>query len=249
MQDIMKWIFFVFISILLIQCKPSSKLIEPKQEQEAEFKILSLNKTPCFGRCATFAIDIYNSGLAILDVKDNLSVKRGIYYTTIDAVTLSRLKSLHSNTDWTKVNKSYMMNIPDLPVAHLNLFFKDSLKNKFVRSNTEASPEVESLIQELSQLAKSEQWTMVLKKDDIIDPNMMYELLQVNIDTSKTIESLEKAFEPYGLKHTRRISQFMNFWEMTYDSSKVDKYEILVFLSRYPGVYSVKFNRKLELRE
>ena len=90
---------------------------------------------------------------------------------------------------------------------------------------------------------------MVLKKDDIIDPNMMYELLQVNIDTSKTIESLEKAFEPYGLKHTRRISQFMNFWEMTYDSSKVDKYEILVFLSRYPGVYSVKFNRKLELRE
>lgn len=86
---------------------------------------------------------------------------------------------------------------------------------------------------------------MVLK-DDIIDPNMMYELLQVNIDTSKTIESLEKRhLNLYGLKHTRRISQIQNFWEMTYDSSKVDKYEILVFLSRYPGD-SVKFNRKLE---
>ena len=245
----MKWKFLVLIAIIMVHCKPATKLVEQKQEQVSEFKIISLNKTPCFGRCATYKIDIYSSGLAILDAKDFLSVKRGIYYSTVDHAILTRLKALHINTDWSKVNKSYIMNIPDLPVAELSLFFKDSLKNKSIRSNTEATPEVESLIQELNELAKSEKWTMVLKKDDIIDPNIIQESLQVNIDTSKSIESLEMAFETYGLKHIKRISQFMNFWEMTYDNNKVDKYEILVFLSRYPGVYSVKFNRRLELRE
>ena len=243
----MKWIFIFLTISFFTQCKSTKPMIVEKEEVIK--KTISFSKSSCFGNCATYKMEIYNKGFVILDALAHNPMQRGIYYKELAPSDFEKISQLQNTIDWTKIDRKYMMNIPDLPTTELKLYFKDSTKNKIVSSNLNPPNEVESMYTLLHNLTKQDKWIEVQKKDDIINPNIMYDRLQVNIDTGMSIQTIDTAFKEYGLIQEKKISQYMNFWEMSYDTSKINKYEMVVFLQRFPGVHSARFNRKLEVRE
>ena len=92
-------------------------------------------------------------------------------------------------------------------------------------------------------------WTQILKKDELNNPNIILKELQIDMDSVLTPEKLQIQFDSLHLKKVSRISPYMNFWLFTYDEKKIEPYEILILLRKVPGIRLVIFNRKLEIRE
>lgn len=212
-------------------------------------KLMTLGKTACFGKCATYDMTIYNQGIAIINAKDNIPLSRGIYYMNLPNDFMTSLKQKINAPGWETIKNKYEINIPDLPYINLHLYYKDTLKNKLVSSNTNAPKQVQEVIELANDLVKSKQWIQIQKKDDLINPDIVYTELMINIDTAMSIQKLETEFADYKLIHSRKLSPYMNFWLMTYDINKISPYEIMTLLTKYPGVHSVRFNRKLQSRE
>jgi hypothetical protein len=81
------------------------------------------------------------------------------------------------------------------------------------------------------------------------NPEIIYNELIVDLDSSLTVKQLETEFVKYELKAMRQVSAYMNLWSFQYNESLIGKYEMLILLRKKNGIRSVNFNRKLLPRE
>ena len=239
-------LLLISCGLILHACK-TTKRIEIHRTESMK-KNLVLQKFPCFGQCQEYKISSYDDGILILEGKNNVE-KKGVYFTQINAVQLSSLKNKAASIKWTDYKNSYFKNIPDLPFTELSYYDAEGHLVKSIKSNATLPSELENVQKELSQFIRLPNWTQILRKDEMNNPDILLSELQVDMDSLLTPEKLEMQFDSLHLKRISRISPYMNFWLFTYDQAKIEPYEILILLRRVPGIRLVLFNKKLNPRE
>lgn len=109
--------------------------------------ILSLERTPCFGRCPVYVIKIYEDGLLLYQGKRNVA-DTGCHYRKISKQELASLKQAFSNVGFFEMADSY----PESERAPVDLpsciiFFKSGNQEKTITDHHWKTPEKLALLE------------------------------------------------------------------------------------------------------
>lgn len=232
--------------VLLASCRSS------RAPEGAEANVLkrwvSIEKFPCFGHCQTYRMSVYRNGLILLEAKEHLD-KAGVYFTEIRGDQLDKLRKMDKSITWQQLQAEYVVNIADLPVTEIHYYDLNGARIKSVRANANLPGELGDFAKELHQLIRSEKWTQLQRKSETTNPEVIYDEIIVEMDSTLTPEDMELAFSAYGLQREKRISPLMNLWNFRYDGAATGPYEMLVLIRKKAGVRHANFNRKILPRE
>lgn len=209
---------------------------------------MSMEKFPCFGHCQTYRMSVYRNGLILLEAKEHLD-KAGVYFTEIRGDRLDKLRKLDKSIPWQQLQTEYFVNIADLPVTEIHYYDLNGARIKSVRANANLPADLGDFAKELHQLIRSEKWTQLQRKSETTNPEVIYDEIIVEMDSTLTPEDMEVAFLAYGLQREKRISPLMNLWNFRYDRAAIGPYEMLVVIRKKSGVRHANFNRKILPRE
>lgn len=242
-----KSIGIAVVSLLFFVSCSTTKEMNEKSNQVL-VRWMDLSKFPCFGHCAVYDLRVFHDGLVLLKGKEHLD-KTGVYFAELSKEKTDKLRKLQKSVNWPEVKEEYWVNLQDLPVTHLTIYNEHGAIIKKINSNSNLPDKVNDLAQELIELLKKEKWTQIQKKHEMVNPEVMYEELIVDLDSSLTTMVLEEEYSHLGLKTNRRVSPHMNMWVFNYNTDLVGSYELLVVLRKRQGVKYVNFNRRILPRE
>ncbi|NOT38430.1 MAG: hypothetical protein HOP11_13745 [Saprospiraceae bacterium] len=235
----------IFFFIFFMNC---NKHIKPELDKPVVArKLLSLNKSSCFGKCPVYKITIYSDGLSILESKLNMN-KIGLFHSKLSEEQLESITRKINKVQWPESRTRFMKNIPDLPVSTISFYKQDSLFQR-IESNSTLPQDLESIHTDLSDLANQSKWILAMKEKEFNSKDIIKDELQIDMDSTIQAATLEKIFQPYNFTMKSRISEYMNFYLFTYDTQKISPLEMVVFARQIKGVRFVSFNKKLQLRD
>lgn len=140
-------LFHAFIIFSLIFGMYSCKATKVNAQIAKEDVILSLERTPCFGRCPVYEIKIYANGLLLYQGKRNVA-DTGCHYRKISKQELASLKEAFCNAGFFEMADSYPENerAPvDLPSCII--FFKSGNQEKTLTDHHWNTPEKLTLLE------------------------------------------------------------------------------------------------------
>ncbi len=103
-------ILTLLMAALFFSCSSKNKL--SKKEQKSWF--LSVEKTPCFGKCPIYKIEINGMAQANKDARRFLD-EIGFFKGPVDEVTFAELVSLTKTAEWQNYKGEYLTGYSDLP--------------------------------------------------------------------------------------------------------------------------------------
>ncbi|HRI00972.1 MAG TPA: DUF6438 domain-containing protein [Saprospiraceae bacterium] len=238
------WTFCIVVAFIACQ---STKPLSQKQNEKLDFyKVLSLQKSPCFGNCAVYKITVFSNGLAVYEGKENVEMK-GVYFTEIKN-SQSLIQQIRS-VQWDQFNSNYFLNIPDLPELDMKYYDTEGVLRKTIHSNTNLPSELSKINDAVIKLEQSEHWTQLLKKEQANTPEIIKDEIIVDIDSSITSQQLLQDFQFCGLKIESQLSQYMSLYLMSFNKALIGPYELLIVLRKQKGIRSANYNKKLSSRE
>lgn len=104
----------------------------------ADSLVITLQRTPCFGTCPTFVINVYRSGYATYEGRAHVE-REGMFYTHIGADTLSRILADAERSGFYQLNDVYDRDVSDLPSSILRLVGNGKDKRVLARMGTPES--------------------------------------------------------------------------------------------------------------
>ncbi|MBK9109045.1 MAG: hypothetical protein IPM92_11945 [Saprospiraceae bacterium] len=236
----------LFSMLFYFSCKSSQRIEVAEPESIKHW--LTIEKLPCFGHCQIYQLSIYRNGLAILEGKDHMD-KKGVYFTEINNSRMEKLMRLEKYIKWQSIKSEYIVNIADLPMTKLKYYDKFGALVKSIEANANLPEELNSFVKEASGIIEKEKWTQIQKKNEMNNPEIIFDELIVDMDSTININDLEVSFQNYDLKTINRISPLMNLWLVKFNPDKIGKYEILTTLRKKQGIRHVSFNRRVLPRE
>lgn len=242
-----KLIMVAVLSLVLWASCSSSKEMSGKSDKEL-VRWMELSKFPCFGHCSVYDLRLFQDGLVLLKGKEHLD-KTGVHFAELSKEKTDKLRKLQNSVSWPEIKDEYWVNLQDLPVTHFTVYNEHGAIVKKINANSNLPDKLNDLAQELIELLKKEKWTQIQKKHEMVNPEIMYDELIVDLDSSLTTMVLEDELSHLGLKTIRRVSPHMNMWVFNYNTELVGSYELLVVLRKRQGVKYVNFNRRILPRE
>lgn len=120
-----------------------SPVVDPPVQQETvlggpgpgDSLVISLQRTPCFGRCKAYMINVYRSGYATFDGRSNVELE-GLHQGRIGLDTLRLLLAEAERNGFYQLNDVYDRNVTDLPSAVLRLVGNGKDKRVVGRAGT-----------------------------------------------------------------------------------------------------------------
>ena len=146
----MRLLSIALIFTYSISCKP--------QKLPVEELIISLEKTPCFGPCEVFKIEIFSSGLVKFNGSSNHRMI-GIFTAHIDQEKLSEIVKQFRDSNFFAFKDQYTGTMKDLPTTYL--YFKDQSREKTVQDYFDAPTQLKELEREIENLIPILQWKKV----------------------------------------------------------------------------------------
>ena len=87
----------------------------------APYRLLRLERTPCYGKCPHYAVDFYSNGLVLYDGKKYAPLD-GLHESRIDSVALENLQSAIAEADFFKLQERYpAQGLKDLPGTRITV--------------------------------------------------------------------------------------------------------------------------------
>jgi hypothetical protein len=138
----MKWFILIAVLTVSLSCKQSETTTntenvglpvsstETKPIKESLF--LTMERTPCFGRCPNYKITIMNSG-KVLYHGIKFTRKEGPYTKMLTAKQLSQIQTRIDEINLFELNDKYDSNITDIPAVALFVVYKGNKKKIFDR--------------------------------------------------------------------------------------------------------------------
>lgn len=123
------------ISLLIFGTITVGTAIESEQQQQTpkettivkESLFLSMERTPCFGKCPNYKITIFNTGRVIYE-GFNFVEKKGKFETQLTSVQLKEIKSQMKIINIYSMKDKYDSNITDIPSCLI--YINDNGKKK-----------------------------------------------------------------------------------------------------------------------
>lgn len=133
--------YLFFLIFILSSCHNSAKI----NSTNSKVKIISLEKTACFGTCPVFHIEIYNNGFATYNGKKFVTLK-GLHNLEISKNDISKILKKAKEIDFQNLKNEYTENITDLPTTYI------MVKNKKIKDYfgaPEKLKELEKMIEDI----------------------------------------------------------------------------------------------------
>jgi hypothetical protein len=140
-----KVIFFLFFA--WSSCK--------NQNLPADNLLISLEKTPCFGTCPAYKLEIFSSGLVLFNGTGHHEMI-GKYKSQLDPQALQRIVEKFKNSDFFSFKNVYTADVHDLPTTYL--FFKDNGKEKMIQDYYNAPQKLKELEKFVEDIIPSLRW-------------------------------------------------------------------------------------------
>lgn len=164
------FLFAIGLTLLVsfIGCKNREKVQQPVAQATAEKQadndslVISYQRTPCFGQCATFEVKVYKSGYATFNGQHFIKPE-GMNYQYVDMEYLMALAKDAKDAGFFTFQEKYAADIPDLPstITYLHLG-KEKLK---VTNHHGQVPEALSTLEKkLDRYFKEVQWIALPNK-------------------------------------------------------------------------------------
>lgn len=107
-----KIILTLLYAAFFIGCR-SSKNVKLSKDDTIHW-FLSIEQTPCFGKCPIYLLSVNSLGISHFDGK-RFVTPIGKYTSTISDTKYNDLKKLTSNVDWKEYDTEYISGYTDLP--------------------------------------------------------------------------------------------------------------------------------------
>lgn len=244
----MRSTIFWMLSIALMSASCSSSKRAETPESAKLLHWATIEKFPCFGNCQVYKVKLYRDGLLILEGKEHME-KKGVYFAELSKEKLQSFTRKERNVKWPEIQNEYMVNIADLPVVKIAYHDEHGALIKSVEANSNLPNALHDFVSAITETIDKEKWTLVQRKSEMYNPELMYDELIVDMDSTITVNQLEALYADFDLKTVSRVSPLMNLWHLRYDESKIGRYEILISLRKLKGIRHVSFNRKILPRE
>ena len=87
----------------------------------APYRLLRLERTPCYGKCPHYTVDFYSNGLVLYDGKKYAPLD-GLYESRIDSTALQDLQNAVAEADFFRLKERYpAQGLKDLPGTRLTV--------------------------------------------------------------------------------------------------------------------------------
>jgi len=143
-------IFFLFIAGASFSCK--------SQKATVDTLLISIEKTPCFGTCEAYKMEIFSSGLVALNGISNIKMI-GNYQAIIEKQSLTKIQEQFRSADFFSFKSQYTGKVSDLPTTYL--FFKDGEKEKMIQDYYQAPAKLKELEKLVENLVETLHWKKV----------------------------------------------------------------------------------------
>lgn len=117
----MKPTLLLLLIFTLIACKQTNKATEnlpevtsTNNEAAKETIFISMERTPCLGRCPGYTITIYETGMVIYEGRDFVE-KEGKYTAMLSNDAMKELKNFIISIDFFNLKDKYDKEITDIP--------------------------------------------------------------------------------------------------------------------------------------
>jgi hypothetical protein len=139
----MKWFILIASLTVLLSCKQSettseapTTTISEKINNEVipvkEALFLSMERTPCFGKCPNYKITIMNTGKVTYE-GIQFTDKIGLYSKQLSSKQLSQIQKRMEDINLFEMNSKYDSNITDIPAVALFIIYKANKKKIYDR--------------------------------------------------------------------------------------------------------------------
>lgn len=134
----MKILHALLFPVIWLSCTPQKEVAEgttdalpvtdlPAQQEPvlggaspADSLVISLQRTPCFGQCKAYTINVYRSGYATFNGRSNVELE-GLHHARVGLDTLRTLLAEAERIGFYQLDDVYDRNVTDLPSSILRL--------------------------------------------------------------------------------------------------------------------------------
>ena len=140
MKNYLFLFFLIVSSCKLTSTTYYSKSLNSNSEELStdKTKIISLEKTACFGTCPIFTINIFNNGKVIYYGKKFVK-KLGNLYLELNQKEINKILNKAKEINFNNLKSEYTENISDLPTTYV------SINNKTIKNYYGAPKELKDL--------------------------------------------------------------------------------------------------------
>lgn len=128
----------------------------------ADSLVISLQRTPCYGTCKAYVINVYRSGYATFEGRSNVE-REGMHYTRIGQDTIARILEDAEGSGFYQLNDKYDRDVTDLPSAIMQLVANG--RNKRVVSRVGAPESFKQLFGRAEELLFPVAWKPMPKAE------------------------------------------------------------------------------------
>ncbi len=221
---------------LFYSCSPCAIQKGPK----GNWLKYEIKKGPCFGSCPVYNLYVFADGEALLYAQ-NFVDDPGIFTRELSKEEYTLLCGAYKNAHWSKLKERYESNIVDLPSSQLTLYDKKGDK-KTVHAQDNIPEPVIAVTNAFEKIRKDGgKWKKIF-----INPTTEHfdtRWLVLNLNGEDDLNTLEAKYKKYGLKRGERITPKLNYWEVTYDYTKVPGELMFYLLRKDPIVKEVAYIR------
>lgn len=121
--------------------------------------VAKIREPGCFGRCATYELNIYANGDCSYNAKRHTKLETGIYHGKIDTAQVNLLHRIGEKIGFKDYNNVYTNKyIVDKPSVFLSLYIPKHDSLKMVERITDYPEEIIELEVKLKEIVKSTEW-------------------------------------------------------------------------------------------
>ncbi|HVA99342.1 MAG TPA: DUF6438 domain-containing protein [Bacteroidia bacterium] len=143
----------------------SVKKAVPKSTVVAPFgndsTLIWMSKTPCFGKCPVYTIDIHANGKVIFDGSQNIS-KIGTYEKQLSKGFLDSLTQTFEDAHFFDFKDNYTAMMTSIPTTFIR-FVHDG-KDKKIRDYYNAPQTLHELENRIIEIVNEDNWTQITQK-------------------------------------------------------------------------------------
>jgi hypothetical protein len=143
-------LFFSFLAFISA-CKSGDAIVQ----SEVPTSIIILERTPCYGTCPVYKIQIESTGDAFLENKKFVE-PLGNFNGKLNKKDLDALFQLFGTVKWASYKNSYDSNVSDLPTAIITWYHSGYTKVIRLRSNYPEDFDV--LLKKIDQVRSEVDW-------------------------------------------------------------------------------------------
>lgn len=155
---------FSLTFILNESCTSSKPAITQKSEKEnysnpSDSLFFSMERTPCYGKCPVYKVNIYRSGHASFEAIRNVADKNGIYKTTFTKEEMKMISDKAEEIKYFEMEIEYDSPVTDLPSVITSLNFND--KKKTIRDRHKGPPELRQFEKLAEEIINGKGWEKI----------------------------------------------------------------------------------------